>query len=621
MASPKLYRFTDSFLPSPRFFSGSTTNALVPDIFPVAIDGRPFLIDFKSNLMTRSFEARVRDSVDQSTSPGEAAINPQGLWRRGETSWHAGAGQKYSDTADSAEYRFYSSKGINPWTKGELTLLNATKSVLTSSNTNLKMVVANSSVYVTDGTAVKYSTDPFAATPTWTAITGLPSLTPRDIASDGQNVYLTYAGTTSSFGLWKVDSSRVATNLAHGTGHELGNISFAKGHLMVSGATAADSIDIYYDPAGSIGTDSYSHPIPGWTWTNFAAGQNAIYAAGYVGDRGAIYKITITAAGILDQPVVALELPIGEIPQVIEGYLGAILIGTNKGVRYATTDSQANLTSGALIPTPNAVKAFTFEDRYAWFTWSNYDGTSTGLGRLDLGTFIAVNTPAYATDLMTAATANVTSVITFAKKRLFAVTGIGFFGEDTDNLVTSGQIITGTYRWGIPDRKFIAKFDLRSQPLVGTISPYISLDSADYVTLSPHSTTGTSEAVATGPQTKFIEAKIKIELTRATATTGPTLTRWMARAYATPARSQVFRVPLLMHHTLRLKDSDYYMDVDTELINLRDLVTNPRVITYQENNESFSVIVEDMEFQVIDGYQQNWDLEGTCTVTMRSVQD
>lgn len=620
MASPTLYRFTNAFLPSPRFFSGSSTNTLVPDIFPVAIDGRPFLVDFKSGAMLRGFEQRVRDSVDQSTSPGEAAINPQGLWRRGETSWHSGAGQKYADTAESTDYRFFSSKGVDPWTKGELSLLNATKSALTSANTNLKMVVANSSVYVTDGTAVKYSTDPFAATPVWTAITGLPALTPRDIASDGQNVYVSYPGTSSAEGVWKINSSRVATNLAYGTAHELGPIGFVKGHLIVAGASTS-SADLYYDPVGNVGADSYEHPVSTWTWVSFAAGQNAIYVAGYLGDRGAIYKITITSLGVLDQPVVALELPIGEIPQVIEGYLGAILIGTNKGVRYATTDAQANLVSGALIPTTNPVVSFTFEDRYAWYNWSNYDGTSTGLGRLDLGTLVAANTPSHASDLMATSIANVTSVVTFAKKRLFAVTGVGVFVEDTANLVTTGHVVTGTYRWGIPDRKFIAKFDLRSTPLVGSIIPSISLDSAEYVSMSSHANVGTSESVATGPQTKFIEAKMKIELNRATATTGPTLTRWMARAYATPARSQVFRVPLIMHHRLRLRDTDYDMDVDTELTNLRELVTNPRVITYQENNESFSVILEDMEFQVIDGYQQNWDLEGTCTVTMRSVQD
>jgi hypothetical protein len=31
--------------------------------------------------------------------------------------------------------------------------------------------------------------------------------------------------------------------------------------------------------------------------------------------------------------------------------------------------------------------------------------------------------------------------------------------------------------------------------------------------------------------------------------------------------------------------------------------------------------VEDLEFQVLDGIQGKWNLEGICVVTMRSVQD
>jgi hypothetical protein len=139
--------------------------------------------------------------------------------------------------------------------------------------------------------------------------------------------------------------------------------------------------------------------------------------------------------------------------------------------------------------------------------------------------------------------------------------------------------------------------------------------------MTPHETPLATEAVATGPQGKFIEAKFKLELNRGSATTAPTLTRWMARAYASPARSQVFRVPILMHHKLRVYDTEYYFDVESELQALRDLVTNPIVVNYQENNETYSVVVEDLEFQVVDGFQQDWDLEGTCTVTMRSVQD
>lgn len=615
-----LYKFTDAFIPAPQFFAGGTTTNLVPDVFPIAIDGRPFLIDQEAGTFTRGFEPRVRDSVDQSTSPGEAAINPQGLWRRGETSWHYGAGQKYADTAEGQDYRFFSSKGVNPWTKGQATLLNAVKESLNSSNTNFEIVTTGTRLYVMDGADIKYTTDPYAASPTWTTITGMPAATPRDMTTDGTDIYVTYPGLTSSYGLWKYTPAGVASNVAYG--HQFGYIDFVKGFFIVTGSVAGgNGNDLYFSPVGNVGADDYQHPVSSFEWIGAAAGQTAIYIAGYSGSHGSVYKLTIKADGTLDTPVVALELPFGEYPTAISSYLGSILIGTNKGVRYAVADSASNLTTGALIPTSGEVKDFTSEDRYVWFTWSNYDGISTGLGRLDLGTFISTNTPAHATDLMHTSTANVLACGTFANKRIFAISGDGIYVEDADNLVTSGEIVTGIYRWGIPDRKFVAKFDIRTTPLYGTITPSVSLDSGSYTDMSPHTMALATESVATGPQSKFIEAKFKLAFTRASATTGPTLTRWMARAYASPARSQVFRVPILMHHRLHVRDTDYYFDVEAELRALRDLVTNPRVVNYQENTETFSVVLEDLEFQVADGYQSNWDLEGTCTVTMRSVQD
>lgn len=616
-----LLTFAEPFVNTHPFFTGRPSNNLVPDIFPIAIDGRPYLVDQKSNQFMRGFEARVRDSVDQSTSPGEAAINPQGLWRRGETSWHLGAGQLYADTAEAQDYRFYSSKGINPWTKGQLKLLNKVKESLNSSNTNLHLHVADGKLYVADGSSVKYSSNPFDSSPTWTTVSGLPAAAPRDMASDGSNIYLTYAGLSSSYGLWKIDDSQVASNVAYG--HELYHVDYVKGYVMVAGnSTTGNSNDLYYSPTGNIGADDYSHPLSTWNWTSFAAGQNAIYIAGHSGDKGAIYKITIASTGVLDTPVVALEFPIGEIPYVVYGYLGGIFIGTSKGVRYATSDNDSNLVAGSLIPTSGSVTEFTADDKHVWFNWSNYDGVSTGLGRIDLTSFTSTNTPAYATDLMHTSTADVLHVVTYNNRRVFSISGDGVYVEDTANLVDSGEIITGTYRWGIPDRKFVAKFDIRTTPLEGTVTPFISSDSAAYVAMSAHELQAATEKVSNGPQSKFIEAKFKLVLARATATTGPTVTRWMARAYASPARSQVFRVPILMHHKIiDTHGSEHYFDVEAELQALRNLVTNPVVVNYQENTETFSVVVEDLEFQIVDGYYQNWDLEGTCVVTMRSVQD
>lgn len=611
-----LYRFTDAFRPAPKFFAGGTTTQLVPDVFPVAINGRPFLVDQKAGTFARGFEPRVRDSVDQSTAPGEAAINPQGLWRRGEVSWHYGAGQKYADTAEAQDYRFYSSKGVNPWTKGQLTLHNKTKVSLASSATTAHVVVQDGRVYAALGADVKYTTDPYASSPTWSDCTGEPGGTCAAMASDGSRIYLAFP----SDGVRVIDPatsiSVIASSKFVNSTDSYYTLGFAKNYMFGAYDHILHSISASGSKSSIITPDDQQ-----FRWVGVATGQNAVYAAGYAGKKSLIYKITIKADGTLDAGVVALELPTGEVVSAISGYLGYILIGTDKGVRFASSDSNSNLVAGQIIPTSNPVRKFTSEGRYAYFTWTNYDNVSGGLGRLDLGTFTSQNTPAYATDLMYDSTASVNGLVTFNDKRCFWISGVGIIAEDSGNLVETGEIVTGTYRWGIPDRKFVAKFDIRTTPLEGTVTPYISIDSGDYASLTAHDKPLATEAVSTGPQTKFIEAKFKLELARASATSGPTLTRWMARAYASPARSQVFRVPLLMHHRLVVHDSEYYFDVETELASLRDLVTNPRVINYQENTEVFSVVVEDLEFQVADGYQSNWDLEGTCTVTMRSVQD
>jgi hypothetical protein len=611
-------RFNSPYLPAQPFFTGAPSTNLVPDIFPIAINGREYMVDQKANTFTRGFEPRVRDSVDQSTTPGEAAINPQGLWRRGESSWHLGSGQKYADTADAQDYRFYTSQGVNPWTKGQLTLLKGVAESLDSANTNLMLAETDTRVYVVDGQDLKYSTDPFASSPTWTTASGLPaSLTPRDIASDGKNVYLTYPGTTSDYGLWKYTSADEASNVAYG--HEFSNIDLVKGYFIVTG-TGADGTDLYYNPTGNVAGLDYEHPIPGWQWIGSASGPNAIYLAGFIGDRGAVYKLTISTAGVLQTPVVALDLPSGEIPTHLGSYLNGLLIGTSKGVRYATADNNGDLTVGPFISTGGNVNQFTAEGNFVWFTWSNFAAGSSGLGRLDLSTFISPNVPAHASDLMAPVSGTVTSVITSGSKRIFSVSGQGVYAETT-NFVETGYLDTGTYRWGIPDRKFVAKFDTRTAPLAGTVTPYISADGGTFAALTAHTTSLATESVATGPQAKFIEAQFRLELDRGSITTAPTVTRWMARAYASPARSQVFRVPILMHRHQVIKGIEYFFDVDDEMARLRDLVTNPRVVNYQENTETFSVVVEDLEFQVVDGYEQNWNLEGTCTVTMRSVQD
>jgi hypothetical protein len=594
------------------FFTGTGASQLVPNVFPVAINGRPYMLDMASNQFTRQFDARVRDSVDQSAEPGESAINPQGLWRRSQSSWHYGAGQVYSDTAESEAFRFQTSKGVDVWDKGKLTLLKDTTEVLADSAGNLQALTVGTRLYVGTGEDVKYTTD----LSTFTDCTSEPGGNVGGMATDGFNVFVAFAAN----GIHKVTTSSDAFG-SHITGTDtFVNLRYVKGRLM-----ASQDNDVYnFTAAGIPGSPLFTHSNTGFRWVGFAGGQNHIYMGGFAGNQSLVYRTTIKAdATSLDAPIVALELPVGEIITGLDSYLNFVLIGTTTGIRVATSDAEGNLVSGPLIELGSSVTSFSGNGRFVWFNLDDFDSTSTGLGRLDLGVFVSANQPSFASDLMVTAQGNVSSVNTINGRPVFVVSGLGIYVQHATDLVTSGYLESGIYRWGVPDAKFIPKLDLRCLPLVGSITMSVASDDGAFTDFTTFDTEGSKEKTLDGPETKIFEAEIKITLTRsATATAGPTLTRWMARAYAAPLRSQIFIVPLIMHHKLSIHGREYFQDVDKEMLFLRDLVETPRVINYQENTETFSVVVEDVQFRarhITNPHNEN-DIEGTAIVVMRSVR-
>ena len=615
-----LTRFDSPFKPAAAFYTGTGATNLVPDLFPVAINGRAYFVDTASNQFTRQYDARVRDSVDQSAEPGESAINPQGLWRRSQSSWHYGAGQEYADTADAEPYRFKSSKGIDPWTKGELSLLSDTTNVYSTSGTNLYATTADSRLYGSDGQNVKYTTD-FSTVST---VTGTAASNIYSITSDGYNVFFSYAN-------GDIDQTNAGTTSASAyiTGIEAGYMTYVKGRLMVAGqGTDKRKIWNITTTAGSSANNPsplYTHPNSNWAWVGFAGGSTHIYAAGYSGNISLVYKTTIKADGTaLDIPTAAAELPQGEIITAIYGYLNYIVLGTTTGFRFCSTDGDGNLLIGPLVEISGGITTFAGIGKYIYFGWTNFDGTSTGIGRMDISVFVSANQPAYASDLMATAQGTVACIHEFNNKPLFTVAGTGVFIPHATNKVASGYIETGIYRWGIGDAKFVPKIDLRFQPLKGTITVAVASDSGAYYTFPIIDTQDTKDKTIDGLEAKVFEAEFKLTLARSSTNNAlaPTVTRFMARAYAAPLRSQIFSVPLIMHHRLNVRGKEYYQDVDFEMQNLRDLVENPRVVNYQENQTTFAVIVEDVQWQVLDDStaHNRWDWEGTAIVIMRSVR-
>ena len=613
--SAYLNNFTTAYFPAPAYYTGSGATTLVPNVFPVAINGRPYLVDLKAGSFQRQYDARVRDSVDQSNEPGESAINPQGLWRRSQSSWHYGAGQTYGDTADAEAFRFNTSKGVEVWSKGQATLLKDTSQVLNDSAATLKALTVGTRLYAATGGDVKYATTIVPAA-SFTNCTSEPGGDVGGMTTDGFNVFVAFAG----HGIHKVTTSNDAF-ASHITGTDtFVNLRYVKGRLMAS----LDNAVYNFTSSGGPGSALFTHSNTGFRWVGFAGGQNHIYMGGFAGNQSLVYRTTIKAdASSLDAPIVALELPAGEIITGLDSYLNYILIGTTTGLRVATSDTDGNLVAGSLITVGSSVTSFTGKGRFVWFNYTNFDATSTGLGRLDLSVFISSNQPAYASDLMVTAQGAVSSVNTINGRPVFVVVGSGIYVEHATDLVSTGYLESGIYRWGVPDAKFIPKWDIRCRPLNGSVTLAIKSDGGSYHSFQAYTLPLGKEKTFTGLEDRVFETEAKITIGRSATdnTLCPELTRWMGRAYAAPLRSQIFSVPLVMHHKLSIRGREYFQDVDNEMAFLRDLVDTPRIVSYQENETAYSVIVENVQFEVLDdsNIHNRWDWEGTATVIMRSV--
>ena len=618
-----LITYTTPFTGGPSFYTGiSGASDLVPHVFPVSIDGRPYMLDTASGRYARTFEARLRDSVDQSDVPGEAAINPQGLWRRGQTSWHFGFNQKYGDLPDSNVERYEASLGVDVWTEGELTLLNDVKVSSSTSGTNLFLAVVGDELWHTDGVNVKYSTNPFAASPTWTTVGGTaPSSSIRSMVSIGDTAYAVVPGTSNGTGIVELGSGHTWPATSKHYGEQFDVIGYAKGRLCFSDL---NSSKFWIEPVSqNLGSSAgtYAHPDSNFRWVGFAAGQNAIYAAGYSGQKSLIYKVTIQSDGTLDTPVVAAELPFGERVYSLAGYLGYVLIGTNEGLRYASADADANLVLGQTIPGTNPILCADGYQQYVWVGVTNYTPDYTGLGRIDLSHYVDVNVPAAAPDLMYSGQGDVQSVATFDSKRVFTVSGVGVLVEDTANLMSTGYCETGTWRWGIPDPKFLAFFDLEYEALNGTIDVDYAYDGGNYQRLGTANAQGGSLTSLSGLDDQFRQAKFKITLNRdsVTPSEGPVIARWQARAVPSPSRSELFQIPVLLHQRINRFNREYNVDVEFELNKLRDLIHNPRVIQFQTGTSVYKTIVESVEWVPVDQPNDDYIFDGTATVTLRSL--
>lgn len=600
------------------FYSGSAVAdaTLVPGTFQVAVNGHPYMLDTDPSAMevygVRFKEMSLplmRDQSDAGKLPGEQSLSPAQFWRRSADSWHNGAGQSMVDRDISVPTRFATSKGINPWTKYQLTLLNDTSNIRATANTGLVGVTANGQFYVADGTTLAGT----ANLTGWTSVTGAPAAQALDLASDGVLVYAAYGAS----GIYSVNGS-VASAYVTGT---VSHVFHAKGRLLASNNQSL------YNPVAppALGTAIFTPVTPNLTWVACAEGDSQIYLASVAGDISRIWRVAPGAdpAVILGIPIVAATLPKGELVRSLFGYLGYIVIGTDKGVRFATASSTGDLTLGALIPTPGPVYCLDAYDRFIWFGWTNYDTVSTGIGRLDLQNINDGLAPSYATDLMATGQGTVRGMGQVLGRHVFTVDGLGTFAEATTP-VASGSFTTGQINYGISDAKVPIAVGLKHSPLTAgtSVAASMALDRAAPAALGSSSAVGSvspSQPLSTGAR-RAEEIELTFTL-NSSAGLGPTLTRWTLLSYPAPVGASIYTLPLMLSPRMAtFRDSSYSLDPFREYQFLRSLHDSREIITIQVGADTFEGTMEEFTWlpHALEMDYSYWS--GTFIATIRRVK-
>lgn len=491
-----------------------------------------------------------------------------------------------------------------------------------------------------------------------TSINGAdPAATVNSITSDGDYVW-------AAMGLSGIHRTRAVngaiTTTANvpgplGASHFCHLVGYANGRLLAAGSPSAGpntQRNVLYeigDPLGTpdwyggtgITTPLFTHPNPNFVWTFIQPGRNCVYAGGNAGGNGEVYRITLeqtsTALGAATH---ATYLPDGEAVFTLQFYAGGIVMATSKGVRLGQADGQGNIDYGPLVETSWPVKSLEPQGRFCWYGLTKYDGSSSGLGRVDLGFFTDTLTPAWATDLMGPAQADVVSAATWSWKisqsavtpdmRLFAVSGVGVFAEDLGSRVASGTMQTGTIRYGTTEPKLTRSLDLRHHALPAGASIAVEMQrnqSGTWESLGSSSTTSSTGPVAPldalSEQAESLE--FRFTLTRATAYTGPELTRWTAKVLPLPSTiDETFTLNLHMKTTVDTTAADgqpRHVDVPTEVTYLKGLEQSRQLVTLQLGSEQFTVYVVQSQFKAT-----NWEgpkrrfAEGTLALVLQTVR-
>jgi len=588
----------------------------VGTVWNVAIDGQGYLLstlDQESPFEFRSYEVQSIQPenlrIDQSGEPGEQTLSY--WWPRAQHSWHEGAGQKVFDGPVSSRFAFDTSKGLDIWEDGKITLLKSTFQLDSGTPSDFDLLVDAGFLFLAKaGTIWKILDIDDHPTSSNSQDFGVAGEEVVSMVSDGRYIYVAWE-VGGNNGIKRMDmtadwSGSPTVTLVNDLDPEI--MGFVKGRLLCGKDNKLYQVIPHDGTATTEPAAIYTHMFSDWTWTGITEGGPGIFCSGFSGDQSEILLIGLDASDIaagltLGAPRSVWIAPTGEIIQSIRGYRGTgLVIGTSRGVRVGIISGTDLDVGPVLVETPQPVKALYPYGDFMYFGWSKFDGTSSGIGKLQLGDLV------YASDLMATAQGDVISIAIFNKRPVFSMIGTtkAVFAEHGTNYVASGYFTTGEIRFNTYETKVIRFFDALITGL-GTLGLEIAQDENP---LSPHITSGIIGSLTEPLSVEATRFDLKISLNSPIAdpTSRPIMNEWRIRGEPRHLGRFRYIVPLMVYDKMTTMNSrevgfvGYAVDLRNKLM---DLWRDGNAVFFQDLDScipgarsGFNAKIEDFRFKV-----------------------
>lgn len=616
--------------------------------FDYALGGIPFLSATRDQWPYTEGMAEIRkQQFDSFAEPGEQSL--YGWWHRSQSTFNAGAGLLYQDpdSDNQFNYRFADSLGVDPWTSGQLSLLRemSTRSVtVTSTATYVAGYIKASgadAAYLVDGGNLWDITESTNAGVSFGSVgsaMGIATAGRRGLISMTDGMWMTVDGAAATKIFTYPSTPSLSAPVAYLKNRVMTGVD---GKLFINplntGATVAiDSTDIF---TLDLGAD------PGWSWTSFAEGPNALYASGRNTVQSHIYKIvpSIDNAGVETfTAAITASMPLGETINSIYGYVGSFLaIATNKGFRVGEIDSNGDVVYGPLLFQPSGgCTGIVGYDRFLYVGSTNAHDSQSGVFRVDLGNVIQEQTSrtvryAYSRDAYASGrSAAIRSVSMFggSNRLIWTMSQDSLQLQSASTLVPSGYLKTGRIRFNTEEPKLYKFVSLRTPAtLDGNVQlSLISEQGSEipYVTYGPGFSPNVGDVGTPTPAGRQNWIILKFTLSRGTDTTkGGVLNGWQVKALPGSIRQR------LISHTFLLFDEE--MDKAGQRVggdgyarerfeDFKELAREGDVVVFQEliENTSTLVVIDDWKYtQLAPPGSNATTLGGYLTVVLRTVAE